>query len=83
MVDDPTLGELRLLKREFDVRGVDKLDPSDPDHIAGLLYLSMRRQDPSTTVEDVDKLSSIEVVEEDEGQDPPVAGDAPADARGE
>lgn len=77
MIEDPTLGELRVLKREFDLRGVDKLDPMDPDHIAGLLYLSMHRANPSVTVADVDNVREVEVVDDD-GDPPTEAADAPA-----
>lgn len=73
-----SLGELRILKREFDLKDVAKIDKRDPDHIAGLLYIAMRRKDPTLTVDELDALDieRIEVVgvEEDaEPANPPVA----------
>lgn len=66
VVDNPTLGELRILKREFDVQEVDQLNPKDPDHLAGLVYVSMHRADPSVTIEDVDAVQTVELLD-DEG----------------
>jgi hypothetical protein len=70
---EPTLGELRLLKRHFDLAKPGDFDPEDIDHVAGLLFLAMRRTYPSESAEQivarVDATKKIEAVvtEDDTG----------------
>lgn len=67
-----TLGEHRVLKREFGVQTIDALNPADPDHLVGLLYVMERRKRPNLTVEEIERevenATTIEVVE-DEGEE--------------
>src|SRR5690349_7590562 len=66
------LGELRVLKREFDLADISRLNKRDPEHLMGLLYIAMRRADPTFSVEDLEEidLDRIEVIApEEEGDD--------------
>lgn len=69
----PTLnaGELRILKRDFGMAKVTQLDPDDPDHLVGLVYLSIRRVQPSITVEQVETFESIEFLDDEPAEDTP------------
>ncbi len=70
-----TLGELRVMRRDFGLAGIADLDPGNPDHLTGLLYTSMRRVNPDITVDDIEALTEFELVEE--ASDPPAPlGDA-------
>ncbi len=70
-----TLGELRVMRRDFGLATIKDLDPGNPDHLAGLLYTSMRRVNPDVTVADVEALTEFELVEE-ESDTPAPLGDA-------
>ena len=77
LVDDLTIGELKLLEeatgqklgkilREFETRDFGA------DTIAGIVWISLLRTDPDATIEDADKvkLRSIADVDEDDDEDP-------------
>jgi hypothetical protein len=66
------LGEFRLLKREFGLSNVNKLDPTDPDHLVGMLFVCARRKDPSVRVEAIENVTHVEFVEDE--ADPTPAG---------
>jgi hypothetical protein len=77
---EPTLGELRLLKRHFDLAKPGDFDPEDIDHVAGLLFLAMRRAYPSESAEQivarVDATKKIEAVVTEEDTSPKAEGAA-------
>jgi len=60
------LGELRLLKREFDIPDVEDVSFGDPDFIAGLCYIVMRRANPDVTAAEVDAITEIELLDDPE-----------------
>lgn len=72
-----TLGEFRILKRDFGVERMDLLDPRDPDHMVGFIYIAERRKNPAVKLDDIlDDIEQITEIrfelDEDEGE-----GDAP------
>lgn len=60
-----TLGELRILGRDFGLRDVTALDPKDPQHLVGLIYVAMRRTRPDATIAEVDAILTVELVEDE------------------
>jgi hypothetical protein len=46
-----TLGEARILKKHFGLMQLEDMNPTDPDHLTGLLYLCLRREAPGATLE--------------------------------
>lgn len=41
-----TLGDARLLKRQFGLEDLDDLNPTDPDQLVGLLFLAKCKAEP-------------------------------------
>lgn len=74
-VGELDLGEFRTLKRLFDVKRMDLLDPRDPDHLVGYLTIAELRQSPGRELEQVvrefEAVSKIEVEAEDEDEQDP------------
>lgn len=52
-LDKLTLGDARVLKREFGLEDMEDFSPTDPDHLVGLLYLCLRREQPNAAQEDL------------------------------
>lgn len=76
-----TIGEARLLKRHFGLAQIEDLNPTDPDHLAGLLFLCLRRESPGVPmekllaeVEDLDPYAFEAVDAPDTDPTPAVAG---------
>jgi len=44
-----TLGEARILKRDFGLDDLEYFNPTDPDHLTGLLYLCLKREKPDAS----------------------------------
>lgn len=74
---DFTLGDMRAMKR-FGVADVTGASATDPDMIAALIYISMRRADPSVTEDVVDTIREVEFIPDEEDAD--VAGPPPSAA---
>lgn len=64
-----TLGELRTIKREFGVVLTEDTDLRDPDVAAALAYIAMRRALPATTVADIDRITSIDFLDDEDAED--------------
>jgi hypothetical protein len=81
-LDRLTLGEARILKHEFDMQSLELLDPSDPDHLIGLLYLAMRRKRPhdprETLMAQIEGVSFEDMAEVESDGDPTEADEAKA-----
>lgn len=80
--DKLELGELRLLKRHFDLARPDEFDIRNIDHMAGLLFIALRRSNPVLPVDaviaKVDATQRIEFPDAEEGTEeerPTKAGD--------
>jgi hypothetical protein len=81
---DMEMGELRLLKRHFDLSRPMDFDPRNIDHIAGMVFIAKRRASPrlpvDAVIEQVDAIRKVELVEEpgdsDDEQRPTEAADA-------
>lgn len=41
-----TLGDARILKRDFGLEDMDEFSPTDPDTLVGLLYLCLKAERP-------------------------------------
>jgi len=71
------MGELRLLKRHFDLPRPSDIDMKNIDHVAGLLFIAKRRVNSrlpdEAIIEQVDAVKRVEFVEE--------PGDEPAEQR--
>ena len=81
-----TLGEFRILKRDFGLEDVGGLDLGNPDHLVGALYVLGRRKDPDLTVEAVESVTTVEFVQDEPGEDPTPASsgeEATAEATGD
>lgn len=81
---DLTLGEMRTLKR-FGVTDFSDVSAEDPDVLAGMLFIAMRRVNPAVTEDTIDKIpaTAFDFVDDEtpeEAGPPPVAanGNAPA-----
>jgi hypothetical protein len=48
-LDKMTLGEARILKREFGLTDLSSFSGTDPDQLVGLLYLALKRENPAMT----------------------------------
>lgn len=76
-----TLGEARVLKRftGLTLTGLAQIDPSDPDMLAALVLIAMRRHDPAVTEAAVDGLSldGFELRPADEEDDAGPPAEAP------
>ena len=79
-VGELTLGEFRLLKREFGVADVSKINPADPDVIVGLTALAALRSEPGRDldeiVREIEALTTIEVEGDEDETDPTSEGSA-------
>jgi hypothetical protein len=56
VVDALTLDEFLILKRDFGVERMDLLDPRDPEHLLGYIFIAERRRNPNITPDDALKL---------------------------
>ena len=78
IVSDPSMGELRRMKRYFGVNVSGDLDPEDIDVICGFLFIAMNRAYPTETDEQViarvDSTKVIEAVADDEDEPPAPKG---------
>jgi hypothetical protein len=85
-LDRLTLGEARILKHEFDMGSLELLDPSDPDHLIGLLYLAMRRKRPTeprdALMAQIEGVSFEDMADAESDGDPTGADEAEAKASG-
>lgn len=74
-VGELDLGEFRLLKREFGVTDLSKINPADPDVIVGLIVVCARRAEPDRDLADIireiEAVTTVEV-ENDEGDEAPL-----------
>lgn len=74
--EDFTLGDLRTFKR-FGVVDPSQAAPTDPDMIAALIFIAMRRVNPHVTEEVVDTVQMVEFLDDEpdveEPTPPPVA----------
>lgn len=57
-LDRLTLGEARVLKREFGLSDLGSFSGTDPDQLVGLLYLARKRESPAMSHDEV--LAEIE-----------------------
>lgn len=82
-----TLGEGRILKREFGLEQYEDFNETDPDQLVGLLYLCLKREKPDATHEeliaeveamDVHEFASTDDTEEDPTDAAPEAAEVPA-----
>lgn len=71
-LDKLTLGEARVLKKEFGLKDLQAFSGADPDQLVGLLYLALLRENPALAhaealaeVEGLD-IESFGVADEDE-----------------
>lgn len=64
-----TLGEQRIIKREFGVVPTDDLDVTDPDHLGAFLYATFRQADANATsasiLKAIDGVKEMEFVNDD------------------
>lgn len=64
-----TLGEQRLLKREFGVIPSEDFDLGDPDHLAAFLYAAMREHSPEASAKSIltsiNRVREIEILNDD------------------
>ena len=89
-LDRLTLGEARILKREFGLADLAHFNSTDPDQLVGLLVLALQRENPALTlkeaiaqVEDLDVEAFEEAPAAEEESDPTPAasgGEAPTEA---
>lgn len=83
-VGEFSLGEFRLMKREFGLERMDLLDPRDPDHLVGVLAIAARRESPGRDweeiVAEVERVESIEVEGAEDGDEDPTA-DSPESSK--
>lgn len=82
-----TLGEARILKREFGLTDIGSFAPGDPDQLVGLLFLCLRRRRPTATTEEL--LAEVEALDieafepaDDEEAAPAADDPTPAGAAG-
>jgi hypothetical protein len=81
-VEKLTLGEGRILKRDYGMSDLSEINLADPDQLVGMLSISMKRTHPELSEEEV--LAKVEGLDfltienlGDDGVDPPrVVADA-------
>lgn len=90
--DKLTLGEARILKRDYGMATLGQLNFGDPDQMVGILAIAVKRSNPALTdadvvakVEGLDFVTVIESLtdedeEAEESKDPPVAVEESAPA---
>lgn len=65
-----TLGELRTIKRLFGVNDLESVTFGDPDFLAGLVFITIRRERPgedeAALFAEVEAVTQIELVDDDE-----------------
>jgi len=88
-LDRLTLGDARILKSRFGLEGMSLFSPDDPDHLAGLLVLALKRERPDTPLSeliaeiedlDIESFSDESGEEESDESDPPQEAEAEAEA---
>lgn len=84
-----TLGELRTLKRHFDLARPAEMDMQNIDHLCGVLFIAKKRVSPNmdddALIKWVDAVAKMDLVQEDSdvpepAEDPSDADEAPAPA---
>ena len=66
-----SLGEWRTLKRDFGCDSLEALDLADPDHLVGVLFLLLKRDDAAVTLDEVEAIRDVEVLAGDPPASPP------------
>lgn len=76
-----TLGEARIMAQHFALEDMSKFNPQNPEQMAGLLYLCIRRERPNASHEDL--LAEIDALDiedfkaaEEKKPDPTVPAEA-------
>jgi hypothetical protein len=80
--DKITLGEARVLKRDYGMESLGSLNFGDPDQMVGMLVMAIRRESPDLSEADVQaKVEDLDFVQILDGmklpgetKDPPSAG---------
>lgn len=69
-----TLGEARVLRKQFGLEQIEDFNPTDPEQLAGLLYLCMKRENPglpdALIMAEIDGLDVMEFEAADEEEVP-------------
>lgn len=79
-----TLGDAMVLRKHFALTDMSEFNPADPMHLAGCLFLCIRREHPKATHEVLmAELEAIDIADfkpaEDEPDPTPAAEDAAAE----
>src|SRR3954471_23783329 len=75
-VPTATLGELRQIKQHFGVTVREFAENAlDPDVIAAMAWLSIKRANPAVTIADIDPIESVELLDAEDEPDPTPAAE--------